>query len=134
MRALRIARGIRPGYAAAVLAFAVDGLYLAVISHQGTGLTSRVAFVSGSIAGAGAVCATAELVVGVWGDVAATAAATTLWIWMMLGLLSIGVAVAPSAVLATIALTRRPHATPGVALGIVAALLIAVAGLAWTPA
>jgi hypothetical protein len=132
MRALRIARGIRPGYAAAVLALAVDGLYVAVIAQQDTGITSRVAFVAASVAGAGVVSATAELVAGLGGEVAAAGAAATLWVWTVLGILSIGLAVAPAAVFATGALMRRQQAAFGIALGIAAALLIATAGLAWT--
>jgi len=131
MRALRIARGIRPGHAAAVLAFAVDGLYLVVIAQQGTGVTGRVAFVAASIAGAGAVSAAAELVAGLGGELAAAGAAATLWIWTVLAAFSIGLLVAPAAVLATVALMRRQRTQLAVVLGIAAALLIAAAGLVW---
>ena len=134
MRALRIAQGLRPGYAAAVLASAVDGLYLAVISHQDTGITSRVAFVAASIAGAGAISAAAELAAGLKGGVAATWAAATLWTWTALGAFSIGLLVAPAAVLATVALTRRNETALAIAPGIVAAVLTAAAVLVWTPA
>jgi hypothetical protein len=134
MRALRIARGIRPGYAVAVLALAVDGLYVAVIAQQGTGVTSRVAFVAASLAGAGMVCASAELVAGPASGVGAAWAAATLWIWTVLGSASIGLLIAPGAVLATLALTRRKGTALEVGAGIAAALLLAVAGLAWTPA
>jgi hypothetical protein len=134
MRALRIAGGIRPGHWAALLAFAVDGLYLAVIARQDTGITGRVAFVALSIAGAGAVCATAELIPGLAAGVAAAWAAATLWIWTLLGAASIGILVAPAGVLAVVALTRRRETAFAVAAGIAAALLTAVAGLAWTSA
>jgi hypothetical protein len=133
MRALRIAHGLRPGYAAAVLAFAVDGLYLAVIAQQDTGVTGRVAFVAASIAAAGLACAAAESVVGLAGGVAAAWGASTLWIWTLLGALSIGLLGAPAGVLAVVALTRRRDTALAIALGIAAALLIAAAGLVWTP-
>jgi hypothetical protein len=131
MRALRIARGFRPGYAAAVLAFAVDALYLALIAHQGNG-GSRVAFVATSIAAAGLVCAAAELFPGFPAGAGAAWAAATLWIWVVLGIFSIGLLVAPAGVLAVAALGRRERSPLAIALGIAAALLVAVAGLAWT--
>jgi hypothetical protein len=134
MRALRLAGGIRPGYAAAVLAFAADGLYLAVIAHQDTGITGRVVFVAASLAGAGAVAATAELLAGRAAGVAAAWAAATLCIWTLLGVFSIGLAVAPAGAFAVVALNRRRDPAFVVAAGIVAAALTAVAGLAWTPA
>jgi hypothetical protein len=133
MRALRIAHGLRPGDAAAVLAFAVDGLYLAVIAQQDTGVTGRVAFVAASIAAAGLACAAAESVVGLAGGVAAAWGASTLWIWTLLGALSIGLLGAPAGVLAVLARTRRRDTALAIALGIAAALLIAAAGLVWTP-
>jgi hypothetical protein len=132
MRALRTTVGIHPGYAAAFGAFAVDALYLATITQQDTGITKRVVFVAASIAGAGAVCATAELRAGFAGGVAAAWAAATLWIWVVLGAFSIGLVVAPAGVFAVIALTRRRDRALPVAAGIVAALLTAAAGLVWT--
>jgi hypothetical protein len=51
----------------------------------------------------------------------------------VLGSASIGIAVAPAGVFAVVALTRRRETAPlAVAAGIAAALLTAVAGLAWT--
>jgi hypothetical protein len=131
MRALRV---FSPAHAAAFCAFAVDGLYLALISHQDTGITSRVAFVAASIAGAGAACTTAELVGGFAGGLAAAWAAATLWIWVVLGAASIGLAGVPAGILAVVALKRRRETTLAIAAGIAAALLTAAAGLAWTPA
>ena len=134
MRVLRIPRGVPLGYAAALLAFAVDGLYLALIARQDTGWTSRIAFVAGSLAAAGTVCATAELCAGFAAGVGAAWAAATLWIWAVLAGASIGLLLAPAGVLATVALTRRAHGALAVAVGIAAALLVGAAGLAWTPA
>ncbi len=134
MRAFCIAGGIRPGQLAAVLAFAADALYLTVISQQESGVNGRVAFVAASLAGAGAICATAEVVSGPGGGVAAAWAAATLWIWTVLGAFSIGLVLAPAGVFAVVALTRRQETTLAIAAGIAAALLTAAAGLAWTPA
>jgi hypothetical protein len=134
MRALRIARGIRPGHAAALWAFAVDGLYVSLIAQQETGINGRVVFVAASIAGAGAACAAAELSDGFAGGVGAAWAAATLWIWTMLAIFSIGILVAPAGALAVAALTRRHTSAFAIASGIGAALLTAAAGLAWTPA
>jgi biopolymer transport protein ExbB/TolQ len=52
---------------------------------------------------------------------------------VVLGALSIGILVVPAGIFATIALTRRRAHPLVVAAGIALALLIAVAGLAWTP-
>jgi uncharacterized membrane protein YhaH (DUF805 family) len=123
---------IHPGYAAAFCAFAVDALYLVVISQQGGGGGTRVAFVAASIATAGAAAATAERCAGAAAGLSAAWAAATLWIWVVLGASSIGILVVPAGIFATVALTRRrahPLATAG---GIAFALLIAAAGLAWT--
>jgi hypothetical protein len=127
MHALRI----HPGYVAAVCAFAVVGLYLVLISQQGNGGT-RVAFVAVSIAAAGVAAAAAEGSSALAGGLAAAWATATLWIWVLLGALSIGILVVPAGIFATIALTRRKAHSLVVAAGIVFALLIAVAGLAWT--
>jgi hypothetical protein len=132
MRALCIAGGIRPGQVAALLAFAVDGLYLALIAQQGGDAASRVPFVAVSIAGAGVVAATAELLPTVAGGPAAAWAAATLWIWTVLASASIGIAIAPAAVFATIALTRREAPSVAVTAGIGLGFLTAAAGLAWT--
>jgi len=123
---------VHPGYAAALCAFAVDGLYLALIAQQGDGGGSRVAFVAASIATAGVAAAAAEANTRVAGGLAAAWATATLWIWVVLGALSIGILVVPAGIFATIALTRRRVHPLVVAAGIVLALLIAVAGLAWT--
>jgi hypothetical protein len=132
MRVFRMAGGIRPGHAAAVLAFAVLALYLVVISSQDSGISSRVAFVAASIGGAAVICAGAELLPGLADAVALAWAAATLWIWVVLGMFSIGIVVAPAGVFAVIALTRRRAAPLAIAAGIAAAVLIAAAGLAWT--
>jgi hypothetical protein len=125
---------IHPGYAAAICALAVDGVYLAVIHGQGNGGGSRFAFVASSLALAGLAAAAAERGASFAAGLAAAWAAGTLWIWAFLGVFSIGLLVAPAGVFATIALTRR-RAHPGViAAGIALALLLAAAGLAWTPA
>src|SRR5690348_15630158 len=129
MHALRI----HPGYAAALCAFAADGLYLALIAQQGNG-GSRVAFIAASIATGGVAAAAAESCAGIAADLAATWATATLWIWVLLGALSIGILVVPAGIFATIALTRRRAHPLAVAAGIGCALLIAVAGLVWTPA
>jgi hypothetical protein len=122
---------IHPGYAAAICALAVDGVYLAVIHGQGNG-GNRVAFVACSLALAGVAAAAAESGASLAAGLAAAWAAGTLWIWAFLGAFSIGLLVAPAGVFATIALTRR-RAHPGViAAGIALALLLAAAGLAWT--
>lgn len=129
MHALRI----HPGYAAAFCAFAVDALYLALIAQQGNG-GGRVAFVAASIATAGVAAAVAEGCASFVADLAAAWPAATLWIWVVLGAASIGIVVVPAAFFATIALTRRRAHPLAIAAGIAVALLIAAAGLAWTPA
>jgi len=118
MRVPRIAVFVHPAYAAAFCAFAVDGLYLAVIAQQGNG-GSRVAFIAASLAAA---------------SLAAAWAVTTLWIWVWLGIASIGIVIVPAAVLASVALTRRRAPAAVVAAGMALGFLTAVAGLAWTPA
>jgi hypothetical protein len=123
---------IRPGYAAAICALAVDGVYLAVIHGQGNG-GSRVAFVACSLALAGVAAAAAERGASFAAGVAAAWAAGTLWIWALLGAFSIGLLVAPAGVFATIALTRRRAHPSVIAAGIALALLLSAAGLAWTP-
>jgi uncharacterized membrane protein YhaH (DUF805 family) len=128
MQALRI----HPGYMAAALALAVDGLYLALIAQQGNGGGSRVAFVAASIAAAGVAAAAAEGSAALAGGLAAAWAAATLWIWAVLAL-SIGILVVPAAIFATIALTRRRAHPLVIAAGIALAFLIAVAGLFGTP-
>ncbi len=132
LRTARIARSIPPALAAAVLAFAADGLYLALIEQQGNGVGSRVVFVAASLAGAGAACATADLAATAVGGAVAAWAVATLWAWVVLGVASIGLAFVPAALLATVALTRRRAPDLAVAAGIAAALLLAAAGLAWT--
>jgi hypothetical protein len=123
---------VHPGYAAAFCAFAVDGVYLALIGQQDGFGESRVVFVAASIATAGVAAAAAEGSPGLAGGLAAAWATATLWIWVVLGALSIGILVVPAGIFATVALTRR-HAHPlVVAAGIALALLIATAGLAWT--
>jgi hypothetical protein len=131
MRALRIGIGGHPAYAAAVCAFAVDALYLALIAHQENG-GSRVGFVAASLAAAGVAAGAGEIpdlpaggLVGAW-------AAATLWIWVLLASLSIGILVVPAAIFATISLRCRPAHPFAIGAGIALALLIAVAGLVWT--
>jgi uncharacterized membrane protein YhaH (DUF805 family) len=128
MHALRI----HPGYMAAALAFAVDGLYLALIAQQGNGGGSRVAFVAASIAAAGVAAAAAEGIEGHGAGLAAAWATATLWIWVVLAL-SIGILIVPAGIFATIALTRRRAHPLVIAAGIALALLIAAAGLVGTP-
>jgi hypothetical protein len=129
MHALRV----HPGYVAALWAFVVVGLYLALISQQGDGGGSRVAFVAASIATAGVAAAAAEGSATLAGGIAAAWATATLWIWAFLGMFSIGILVVPAGIFATIALTRRRAHPLVVAAGIALAFLIAAAGLAWTP-
>jgi hypothetical protein len=118
---------------AAFCAFAVDGLYLATVSQQGTGITSRVVFVAASIATAGVAAAVAQGNAAPAGGLAAAWAAATLWIWVVLGAFSIGILVVPAGIFATIALTRRKAHPLVIAAGIALAFLIAVAGLFGTP-
>ncbi len=132
MRVFRLAGGIRPGHAAAVLALSVDALYLVTIGQQNTGITSRVVFVATSIAAAGTACAATELLAGFAGGVAVAWAAATLWIWTLLGAASIGIAVAPAGIFAVMALTRRREKDLAIAAGIAAAFLTAAAVLVWT--
>lgn len=127
MHALRI----HPGYTAAFCALAVDGLYLATIAQQGNG-GSRAAFVAASIATAGLAAAVAESCAGLAAGLSAAWAAATLWIWVVLGVLSVGILVVPAALFATVALTRGRVHPLAIAAGIACALLIAAAGLAWT--
>ncbi len=132
MAVVRLAAGIRPAWAAAVLAFAAGGLYLGVIAQQGNGIGARVVLVAASLAGAGAACATADLFAGPVAGVVAAWAAATLWIWVVLGSASIGIAIVPAALLATVALTRRRAPDIVVAAGIGAGLLAGAAILVWT--
>jgi hypothetical protein len=122
---------IHPGYMAGLCAFAVDGLYLVLISQQGNG-GSRVGFVAASIGAAGFAAAAAEGSPALAGGLAAAWATATLWIWVLLGALSIGILVVPAGIFATIALTRRKAHPLVIAAGMTVALLIAAAGLAWT--
>jgi hypothetical protein len=128
VRALRV----HPAYIAAACALAVDGLYLAVIAQQGDGGGSRVAFVAGSIAAAGVAAAAAEGSAALAAGLVAAWAVGTLWIWVFLGVFSIGILIIPAGIFATIALTRRPANALVIAPGIALAFLTAVAGLAWT--
>jgi hypothetical protein len=129
MQALRV----HPAYLAALCAFAVDGLYLALIAQQGNGGGSRVAFVAASIAAAGVAAAAAEGSTAIAAGLAAAWAAATFWVWVVLGSASIGILIVPAGIFATIALTRRRAHPLVVAAGIALALLIAVAGLVGTP-
>jgi hypothetical protein len=124
---------IHPGYMAALCAFAVDGVYLAVIGQQDNFGEGRVVFVAASIATAGVAAAAAEGSATSAAGLAAAWASATLWIWAALGAASIGILVAPAAVFATVALTRRGAHPLVIAAGIALALLVAAAGLAWTP-
>ena len=130
MPVLRI--GFNPAYAAAVCAFAVDALYVALITQQGNGIDSRVLFVAASIGPAGAAALGAEGMSTFPGGVAAAWAAAMLWAWVLLGALSIGILVVPAAIFATIASTRRRAPALPIAAGIALALLTVVAGIAWT--
>jgi hypothetical protein len=112
---------------------AVTGLYLALIAQQGNGGGSRVAFVAASIAAAGVAAAAAEGSAALAGGLAAAWATATLWIWVVLGALSIGILIVPAGIFATIALTRRRAHPLVIAAGIALALLIAAAGLFGTP-
>jgi hypothetical protein len=123
---------IHPGYAAAVCAFAVDGVYLALVHGQGNG-GARVAFVACSLALAGLAAAAAERGVSPAAGCAAAWAVGTLWIWTVLGMLSIGILVVPAGIFATIALDQRRAHPAVIVAGIALALLLAAAGLAWTP-
>jgi len=125
-------RRIQRGHASALCAFAVVGIYLVLIAQQGDGGGSRVAFVAASIATAGVAAAAAESSETAAGALAAAWAAATLWVWVLLAAFSIGLLIVPAAIFSTLALRcRRPHPLV-VAAGIVLALLIAGAGLAWT--
>lgn len=123
---------IHPGFAAAFCAFAVDAVYLVVIAQQGNGGGSRVAFVAASIATAGVAAAAAETCTGAAAGLSAAWAAATLWIWVLLGVFSIGIVIVPAAMFATVALRRRRAQPLAIAAGIACALLIAAAGVAWT--
>jgi hypothetical protein len=122
---------IHPGYMSALCAFAVDGLYLVLVSQQGNG-GSRVAFVAASIGAAGGAAAAAEGSAALAGGLAAAWAVATLWIWAFLAMFSIGILIVPAGIFATVALMRRRAHPLAIAAGIALALLIAVAGLAWT--
>jgi hypothetical protein len=130
MPALRI--GFNPAHAAAVCAFAVDALYVALISQQGNGIDSRVVFVAGGLAVAGVAAGTAGGICAFPGGLAAAWAAATLWIWVLLSAASIGILIVPAAIFATIALTRRQAPAVAITSGIALAFLTAAAGLAWT--
>jgi hypothetical protein len=130
MPVLRI--GFNPAYAAALCAFAVDALYIALISQQGDGIESRVVFVACGLAVAGFAAAAAEGMCAFPGGFAASWAAATLWIWVLLGAASIGILIVPAAIFATMALTRRQAPAVAITSGIALALLTAAAGLAWT--
>ncbi|HZD87522.1 MAG TPA: hypothetical protein VE088_05910 [Gaiellaceae bacterium] len=132
MRALRLGAGFPPAYAAAVLALAVTGVYLALIATQGDRPGSRVPFVAASIAAAGMAAGAAGRRMGRAGGLAGGWAAATLWIWAGLGAASIGILVVPAAVLATLALVRLRAPAAPVTAGIALAFGIAVAGLVWT--
>ena len=130
MPVLRI--GFNPAYAAAVCAFAVDALYVALIAQQGNGIGSRIVFVAGGLALAGVAAATAGEMCALPGGFAAAWAAAILWIWVLLGAASVGILIVPAAIFATIALTRRQAPAVAITSGIALAFLTAAAGLAWT--
>ena len=132
MRAVRL--GFHPACAAALCAFAADALYLTFIAQQGNGITSRVVFVATSLAAAGLAIAAAEGVGMPLAGLAAAWAVATLWIWVLLGIFSIGIAVVPAGMFATIALRRRNVPDTMIAAGLGLGVLTAAAGLALTPA
>ncbi|HEU5214520.1 MAG TPA: hypothetical protein VFU30_03175 [Gaiellaceae bacterium] len=134
MRACCAVLGVHVAYMAAFCAFAVDGLYVALIAQQGNGMGGRVAFVAGSLASAGLAIAVAQDAGRLADGVAAGWAVATLFIWMILGAASIGILVAPAAIFAMIALSRLRAPSFAVAAGAALALLTAAAGLVWTAA
>jgi hypothetical protein len=130
MPVLRI--GFNPAYAAAVCAFAVDALYVTLIAQQGNGIDSRVVFVAASIGLAGVAAVAAEGMCAFPGGIAAAWATATLWAWVLLGAVSIGILVVPAGIFATVALTRRRAPALAITPGIALALLTVVAGVTWT--
>ncbi|HET7567662.1 MAG TPA: hypothetical protein VFJ91_06700 [Gaiellaceae bacterium] len=132
MSALPLAPGFRPAVAAALLALAVDLVYLVVIASQGDGAGSRVGFVAASLA-----CAA----LAVLGSQALTPrpraallgwAAATLWIWTALAIASIGLLVAPAAALSLHTLLRQPGGRVAPLAGAALAVLVVAVGLAGT--
>jgi hypothetical protein len=136
MRALPIGVDGRAAVAA-VLALAVDGVYLAVLSSQGDPKGSREALVTGSLAAAaGALLAPPALAPRLRTGLFAWAA-TTLGSWALLGMASIGLLLVPSAALAVVALgcalEPSPHgARLAAAAGCCGALAVVAAGLSLT--
>ena len=134
MRACCAVLGVHVAYVAAFCAFAVDGLYIALIAQQGNGMGGRVAFVAGSLAAAGVAIALGQDSGKLAGGVVAGWAVATLFIWMVLGAASIGILVAPAAIFAMIALSRLRAHSLALAAGVALAVLTAASGLAWTAA
>ena len=105
-------RLVRPGWwqalAAAGIALAVDGLYLAIIQSEGEGeLTSgRVLFVAACVGGAALALISALFLAPQARAIVLTAAAAMLGVWAVLGSFSIGLLLVPAAVLAAFAAGR----------------------------
>ncbi len=133
MRTLPIAPGSLPATGAAVLALAVDVLYLAVIRGEGEPVGSRVGFVAASLAAAAVAVLGAALLpptvrLGFLGWAAATLGA-----WAFLGGFSIGLLLVPSLVLTVVAADRAaagaPRAGRAALTGVAAAVAVVVLGL-----
>ncbi|HET7571531.1 MAG TPA: hypothetical protein VFJ77_02545 [Gaiellaceae bacterium] len=131
MRALPLPPRPAAATLAGLLAVLVDVLYVAIVAAQGDA-GGREALVAASLALAAAAAfaspATSELPRGLllgW-------AAGTLWLWTLLGLASIGLLIAPAAVLALYALVRSSAGLLAPLGGAAAAVLAVTFGLAWT--
>jgi hypothetical protein len=127
------ARFLPSAAVAALGALLADGAYLLLIASEEQGQlgSARVLFVAGSIGGAALVLAWAAwarpslLGAGLLG-----AAAGTLFVWMMLGAMSIGILLVPATVLAVVAASRSPLTLAWVGAG--GAVVLAVLGLGVT--
>jgi len=129
----------RPGWwqapAAAGIALAVDALYLAIIRGEGEGelASGRVLFVAGCVAGAALALFWAPFLPAKTRSILLTGAAAMLGLWALLGSLSIGLLLAPAAVLAAFA---AGHAVADARreswLAALGAVLLVAAGLAVT--
>ena len=136
MRVLRLARIAGPAPAAGAIALAVDVLYLALLAGQGDPAGSREAFVSATLAACAALAFSARLLTPAAKAGALSLAGVTLAVWAFLAIFSIGLLLVPAAVLALVALADSLRsgrlAASAAAAGAVVALLVVVAGIAWT--
>jgi hypothetical protein len=137
MRMLQLAPGFRAAAASAVLALAVDVVYLSVLARQGGATGSREGLVSASLAAAAAGALGASVLPSPFRPGLLAWSAGTLGSWAVLGLASIGILLAVPAALGFVALGRALDAGAvgdrrAAVVGVACALILVGAGLSVT--